>query len=154
MENTAVKRNKKGFTLVELVIVIAVLAVLAAIAVPTVTNVINSANVNTDKSNAQTIELALKSAYAEAASGTWSGTNPDTLTVDSALQHEGLNSIKDMNSRIKQSGGKKFVYNTSGQILCETPNTSDSTNPLKPLENATTDSAVLVKDAIKANSAS
>ncbi len=151
MENTAVKRNKKGFTLVELVIVIAVLAVLAAIAVPTVTNVINTANINTDKSNAQTIELALKSAYAEAASGTWASTNPDTLTVDDALKHEGLSSISDMNARIKQNSSYKFVYNTSGQILCATPNSTDTKNPLKPLQNTSPDPDVLVKDAIKAN---
>lgn len=121
MENTAVKKNKKGFTLVELVIVIAVLAVLAAIAVPTVTNVINSANINTDTANAQTIELALKSAYAEASAGTWGGTNPpstSSLTVDQALQHEGLGSVADMNGRVKEGSAFKFAYNTSGHIVC------------------------------------
>lgn len=40
------KNNKKGFTLVELVIVIAVIAVLSAILVPTFGNVISDANKN------------------------------------------------------------------------------------------------------------
>ena len=40
MKNT----NKKGFTLVELVIVIAVIAILAAVLIPTFTSVINRAN--------------------------------------------------------------------------------------------------------------
>ena len=61
------KKNKKGFTLVELVIVIAIIAILAAIAIPTVSNVVDTANINTDKANAQTVELTLKSADAEIA---------------------------------------------------------------------------------------
>jgi prepilin-type N-terminal cleavage/methylation domain-containing protein len=125
MKIAAGKRNKKGFTLVELVIVIAVLAVLAAIAVPTVTNVINSANVNTDTSNAQTIELALKSAYAEASAGTWtdsSGTvDPSTLKVGAALSHEGLN-YDTLTGNIKQKTGTgtsyQFAYDGAGHISC------------------------------------
>ena len=36
--------NKKGFTIVELIIVIAIVAVLASILIPTFANVINKAN--------------------------------------------------------------------------------------------------------------
>lgn len=126
MKIAAVKRNKKGFTLVELVIVIAVLAVLAAIAVPTVTNVISTANTNTDNSNAQTIELALKSAYAEDVAGTWTGTGvpaADALTVDQALKHEGLDGIAEMNKRVKQGTGFRFAFN-NGHIECSTGDTA------------------------------
>lgn len=66
-------KGKKGFTLVELVIVIAVLAIIAAIAIPTVTNVIGNANTAADTSNAQSIELAIKTAQAEIAAN---NTNP------------------------------------------------------------------------------
>lgn len=38
------KKNKKGFTIVELVIVIAVIAILAAVLIPTFTNVVDQAN--------------------------------------------------------------------------------------------------------------
>ena len=38
------KNNKKGFTIVELVIVIAVIGILAAVLIPTFSGVINSAN--------------------------------------------------------------------------------------------------------------
>ncbi len=78
MVNTLKKTNKKGFTLVELVIVIAILAILAAIAIPTVSNVIGTANKNTDLANAQTIELALKTADAEIAAKT----RTDITTAD------------------------------------------------------------------------
>ena len=40
------KLNKKGFTIVELVIVIAVIAILAAVLIPTFATVIKKANVN------------------------------------------------------------------------------------------------------------
>ncbi len=52
------KMNKKGFTIVELVIVIAVIAILAAILIPTFANVVN-------KAEASKIQAELKSAYTQ-----------------------------------------------------------------------------------------
>lgn len=52
------KNNKKGFTLVELVIVIAVIAILAAVLVPTISSVINSANKSAAESDAATLRTA------------------------------------------------------------------------------------------------
>ncbi|MEE1061107.1 MAG: prepilin-type N-terminal cleavage/methylation domain-containing protein [Ruminococcus sp.] len=63
------KNSKKGFTLVELVVVIAILAILAAIAIPVVASTIKSAQVSSSKSNAQTIELAIKEAQAALSTG-------------------------------------------------------------------------------------
>ncbi|WP_405355109.1 prepilin-type N-terminal cleavage/methylation domain-containing protein [Ruminococcus sp.] len=60
------KNSKKGFTLVELVVVIAILAILAAIAIPVVSSTIASSQRSTALSNAQTLELALKEAHAQA----------------------------------------------------------------------------------------
>ena len=127
METALRKRNKKGFTLVELVIVIAVLAILAAIAIPTVTNIINTANTNVDLSNAQTIELALKSSYAEATAGTWKDASgntidPTTIKVSDALTHQGLSA--DILTTLKESG-KIFAYTTDGKIIV------DSSTPAK-----------------------
>lgn len=44
------KSNRKGFTIVELVIVIAVIAILAAVLIPTFTNLIKRANLSNDQS--------------------------------------------------------------------------------------------------------
>lgn len=61
----AKKNSKKGFTLVELVVVIAILAILAAIAIPVVSSIINTSSKNTALTNAQTIEYAIKEAQAD-----------------------------------------------------------------------------------------
>ncbi len=46
-------RNKKGFTLIELIVVILILAVLAAILVPSILNYVGRANDSRDQANAR-----------------------------------------------------------------------------------------------------
>ena len=50
--------NKKGFTLMEMLIVVAIIAILVAIAIPTFNNSLNKARVATDAAN-------IRAAYAE-----------------------------------------------------------------------------------------
>ncbi len=52
------RNNKKGFTIVELVVVIAVIAILAAVLIPTFSNVTKNANAEANKADA-------KAAYTE-----------------------------------------------------------------------------------------
>lgn len=47
--------TKKGFTLIELIVVIAILAILAAILIPSLTNYINSATEARDLANARSV---------------------------------------------------------------------------------------------------
>ena len=61
------KNNKKGFTLVELVIVVAVMAVLVAVAIPTVSAITQTAKDAVYETNCRTIESVIKLAEAEAA---------------------------------------------------------------------------------------
>ena len=58
-------KNKKGFTIVELVIVIAVIAILAAVLIPTFSSVIDKAN---ESKALQQVTNAYKEAIAEALS--------------------------------------------------------------------------------------
>ena len=51
--------NKKGFTIVELVIVIAVIAILAAVLIPTFSNLIKKANISNDTAIAKNLNTAI-----------------------------------------------------------------------------------------------
>ncbi len=59
-------KNKKGFTIVELVIVIAVIAILAAVLIPTFSSVIKKAN---DSSSLQKARTSFEVVSAEVANG-------------------------------------------------------------------------------------
>ncbi len=54
------KKNKKGFTLIELVVVIAILGVLALLVVPTVVNKVDEAKKSVDKANLKMIQTAIE----------------------------------------------------------------------------------------------
>lgn len=88
------KNSKKGFTLVELVVVIAILAILAAIAIPVVSSTITSSQRSSAKSNAQTIEVAIKEADAAISA------KDDTVFVD-----------KSNNNGFKASSGSLTLQN-------------------------------------------
>ena len=59
------KSNKKGFTIVELVIVIAVIAILAAVLIPTFSGLVKKANLSSDKQAVREMNIALKAAEAK-----------------------------------------------------------------------------------------
>lgn len=60
-----IKNNKKGFTLVELVIVIAVIAILAAVLIPTFATVITKANKSAAQQEASNLYEGILVEYAE-----------------------------------------------------------------------------------------
>lgn len=80
------KNNKKGFTLVELVIVVAVMAVLVAIAIPTVNSITGKAKKAVEASNAQTIESMIKLAEADKAKDGDGTATLDAAGVKAALE--------------------------------------------------------------------
>ncbi len=53
------RRNKKGFTLIELIVVIAILAILAAIAIPSISGLIGNAEDKVNLANATTIATSI-----------------------------------------------------------------------------------------------
>lgn len=59
------KRNKKGFTIVELVIVIAVIAILAAVLIPTFSSLINKAKESSDTALVKNLNIIMAADEAE-----------------------------------------------------------------------------------------
>ncbi len=79
-------KNKKGFTLVELMVVVAILGILVAVAIPVYNSVTVKAQINTCAANLRTIESAIMQAEI----------NEDTVTAG-PLSASGLGEyLKDM----------------------------------------------------------
>ena len=66
MKRETKRRNNKGFSLVELIIVIAIMAILAGILAPQFIKYIKKSRVSTDIQNAQQIATAISAEYADA----------------------------------------------------------------------------------------
>lgn len=81
-------KNKKGFTLVELIIVLAVLVIIAAIAVPRFAKVQNDAKIDADYTTAKTIAKAVEM-YMASTDGYNLG---DTVTMSGIVSAGFLNS--------------------------------------------------------------
>lgn len=83
------KKNKKGFTLVELVVVIAILAVLVTLIVPKIMGNVADAQKNTEIGNARTIasEITVYNAK-QPSSSTWIVDGADADTTISSDEYD------------------------------------------------------------------
>ena len=98
--------NKKGFTLVELVIVVAVMAVLVAVAIPTIGSIKGAADTAVLDTNCRTMESIIKLAEAEKAKDA-----TGTVTIGADEIYTALN-----NAKLGITSGT-YSYLSNGQVI-------------------------------------
>lgn len=77
-------QSKKGFTLVELIVVIAILAILAAVLIPAINGWVQKAGVSAAKNNASTVKSAASIMFTEAESGEATKADGTPVTIDTS----------------------------------------------------------------------
>ncbi len=80
--NGLLRRKKKGFTLIELIIVIAIIAILATIALPRFGQIRENANVKADIANAKNIQTAIMTGIAN---GDITPNPDNTITINNTV---------------------------------------------------------------------
>lgn len=76
-------KNKRGFTLIELVMVIVILGILSAIAIPKFVNLTTEAKISATKSGLGAIRSVIAIEYAKSATGTSGAASfPSAITTD------------------------------------------------------------------------
>lgn len=109
--NLQTKKKKKGFTLVELIIVIAIIAILATIAIPKFGQIRNDANSKTDIANAKSVATAVANAVANGATAT---NAVDATASDGYVKY--IDGGKAINSKTNPSNVLTPSIDASGNI--------------------------------------
>lgn len=127
-------KNKKGFTLVELMVVVAILGVLVAVAIPVYNNVTENAKEKTCAANCRTIESAITQAAIEGditldkTSNTYKKGDEAATVADLAPKY-----IAEVPKCPFDSGSTTYKYTigVNGKVTCNHPGqkTSSTTNP-------------------------
>lgn len=105
------KRDNKGFTLVELMVVLLILGILVAIAVPIYNKTQDTAKKNTCFANQRTIEGAAAQFRAESPTGEW----PEAISGD---EGKDLRDYIQNPEALKCPDGGTYKLDDKGKVTC------------------------------------
>lgn len=114
-------KNKKGFTLMEMLIVVAIIVILVAVSMPVFTNQLDKSRKATDDANIRAAKAVAVATYLTADSTeTW----PKTYVYDAVngvLHEQSTNEAKAITAYGKYSGHQRVVVtvNENGSISCK-----------------------------------
>jgi type IV pilus assembly protein PilA len=120
IKNDNNKKKKRGFTLIELIIVIAIIAILAAIAIPKFGEVRKKANISADIANAKQIQGAVSTVIADGTVDlptggvefTFDGTAENGDKIETAIKEQLQDSIPKLKAVDK---GSNFFVTVSAE---------------------------------------
>ncbi len=102
------RQNKKGFTIVELVIVIAVIAILAAVLIPTFSSVIKKAKISADTQVVRNLNTAL-------ATDSIVNGKPETMSEALEIAAEAGYDVAKINA---SAAGNAIVWDSANNVFC------------------------------------
>lgn len=125
-KNELVKKKKKGFTLVELIIVIAIIAILAAIAIPKFGQITRNANIKADIATAKNLHGIAAQLIAEGTIVPSADDTDVTTTVQSNVDGGTIS-----NTKLDKNKQFKVAVNANGDVVVYS-GTIDDDNEIYP----------------------
>ena len=112
------KMNKKGFTLIEMLVVIAIIAILVAIIIPTVTSATDKASAATNAANLRSVKAEVATAYLTNDTTKYSFSYDSNGKVTGATPVEGVSLPESKKcSKVKAGHTPSITYSSNDFVV-------------------------------------